>query len=96
MAKQTIPSATIEDIVDRLDTLITVMMPSSTDGGNSATGLAEKILRLCDYDHETDEIRKSVGKSSNHVNKELTLLRKKGLVKTVRRGKRQVHVRLRG
>ena len=96
MARQQEPSATLDDVVHRLDTLIAVIMPSAGESGDVVSRLAADILRLCDYEHETNDIRKAVGKSLSHVNKELSLLRKRGLITTVSRGSRQVHVRIRG
>lgn len=94
LADENAPS--LDDVVDRLDTLIAVLMPPAGDSRGAATGLAADILTLCDHEHENEDITQAVGKSSNHVKKELSLLRTKGLIKTVRRGDRQVHVRVRG
>jgi hypothetical protein len=84
----------ISDLADRLDTLIQLLIPPMTSYADEVSGLHRNILELCDYEHTTDDIQKAIGKSANHVNKELSLLRSRGLVKTVVRGRERTHVRL--
>lgn len=86
--------STLNDVCDRLDVLIALFLPPSIKNTDILKGLALEIFKLCDYEHTTDEIRIAVGKSSNHVLKELSLLRSKGRIRTVRRGAKQVHVRM--
>jgi hypothetical protein len=87
-------SATGSDgIVARLDTIISLLIPPHRAPNGDKT-LRHLILELCDYEHTTEDIIKATKKSANHVQKELSLLRSKGLVKTVHRGGSQVHVRL--
>lgn len=83
-----------DPVVERLDILIALLMPAASKYGGQLGALQSEILALCDYNHTTEEICKAVKKTNNHVNKELSLLRSKGMVKTVRRGERSVHIRV--
>jgi hypothetical protein len=87
-------SATLESLCDRLDLVISLLMPAAVRNSDQPKGLALDILKLCDYDHTTEDIRKAVNKTATHVLKELSLLRSKGMIRTVQRNGRQVHVRL--
>lgn len=86
--------ASLDDLRSRLDTLILLLTKPVDQYGDSVVGLQLDILRLCDYEHTTADIQRLVKKSASHVNKELSLLRSKGLVKSVSRDGRQVHIRL--
>ena len=96
MAKsaQSNDSATLKGVCDRLDVLIALLLAPASPV-EPPTGLQLDIFRMCDYEHTTEEIRSAVKKSATHVSKELSLLRSKGLVRTVQRDGRQVHVRVR-
>lgn len=87
--------STLDDLRSRLDTLIVLLMKPADQYSDSVAGLQIDILRLCDYEHTTEDICRKVGKTAGHVQKELSLLRAKGFVKTVSRDDRQVHIRLR-
>lgn len=86
--------ATLDDVVSRLDVLITMLMPPPAQFVGRATGLQVKILERCDYEHTSAEIGKALGKTKGHIHKELSVLRSKGLVRSANRGDRQVHVRV--
>lgn len=81
-------------LVQRLDTLISLMVPPLSHFEDVAGGLQHQVLALCDHEHTAADIQKATGKSGGHVSKELSVLRSKGLVKTVRRGDRIVHIRV--
>ena len=92
-AKKSTQDTTLQDIKDRLDVVISMMLRSMSTYGDTTKGLQTEILKLCDYEHTTADIQRLVKKSASHVNKELSLLRSKGLVKSVSRDGRHVHVR---
>ena len=68
-----------DDISDRLDIIISLLIPPNRHSENGEDTLQNIILKLCDYDHTTEEIIKATNKSASHVNKELSLLRSKDL-----------------
>lgn len=83
-----------DDIAERLDTIIRLLIPSMATYPEETNDLHREILKLCDSEHTTEDIRKSIGKSANHVNKELSILRSRGLIGTVLRNGEKVHIRL--
>jgi transcription initiation factor IIE alpha subunit len=83
-----------DPVASRLDILISMLMPSAQKSADKASGLQYEILALCDYEHTTEDICKATKKTSKHVGKELSLLRSKGLIKTVKRDDRSVHLRI--
>jgi DNA-directed RNA polymerase specialized sigma24 family protein len=87
-------SATLGDVVERLDALIYLLLPHADSALAQVSDLQQEVLSLCDYEHTTEDISSITKKSANHINKELSLLRSKGVVKTISRGSRKVHVRL--
>jgi len=87
--------ATLQGVCDRLDVVISLLMPSAVHNADAPKGLQLDIFKMCDYEHTTEDIRKAVNKSPKHVVKELSLLRSKGMIRTVDRDGQQVHVRLR-
>jgi len=88
-------SATLAAVCDRLDVVISLLIPPAIRHTDPFKGLQLDILKLCDYDHTTEEIRNVVNKTIAHVAKELSLLRSKGMIRTVQRDGKQVHVRIR-
>src|SRR5437762_3344329 len=92
---KTYSEPTLSDIIERLDTLVLLLLPPQPSSlGVNGDSLVSQILSFCDYNHTTEEIVAATKKNTSHVAKELSLLRTKGLVKTVKRGNRSVHVRL--
>lgn len=83
-----------DPVLSRLDVLISLLLPRMTKYAGEKSDLQRKILALCDYEHTSDEISKATKKTPNHVIKELSLLRSRGLVKTMKRDGRLVYVRL--
>jgi hypothetical protein len=83
-----------DPILARLDTLIHLLIPNARLFANEVSSLQREILALCDYEHTTQQICASTKKTATHVNKELSLLRARGFVKTVKRDGRSVHIRL--
>ena len=94
MAKETEEPVQEDAIISRLDALISLLL-KPVDGYSEQVGpLQKQILAFCDFEHTTEDICKSVKKTKKHVNKELSLLRGKGLVKTIMRDGRSVHLRV--
>lgn len=83
-----------QEIIERLDVLIALSMPNANDESGTVSGLAHQVLELCNYENTTDDIVKITKKTKNHVNKELSKLRSDGRIKTVKRGERNVHIRI--
>jgi DNA-binding transcriptional ArsR family regulator len=93
-AKRTTQEQDDDPVLSRLDVLISLLLPRMAKYAGEKSELQRKILSLCDYEHSSDEISKATKKTPNHVIKELSLLRSRGLVKTMKRDGRLVYVRL--
>lgn len=91
---ESVSSADQKEVRDRLDTIITLLLSPVNRDRDQPSGLQGEIFGLCDYDHTTEEIRDVVKKTLSHVKKELSLLRSKGMVRTVKRDGRLVHIRI--
>jgi len=58
-------------------------------------GKTEKdVLTLCNLRYTQQDMKTKLAKKSSHISKTLTGLRKKGLIKTVKLGKRTCYVRM--
>ncbi len=82
-------------ILERLDALIQLLLPSTTGYALPEKGDRFAVLSLCDYEHSREEIKKLLGKSQNRVDVVLNSLRKDGLVKSVSKNGTTLYVRVR-
>lgn len=90
--------ATLKDVVDRLDRLITLWKLANIDVLKKTKRqimmdtVSRKILELADgtkeYSALTDEVASAVGKSPRTVRRRITDLVEKGAIRSVRRGNR--------
>jgi hypothetical protein len=87
-------SVSLVDVCNRLDVLISLLIPPIVRDNDPPKGLQLEILKLCDYEHTTEDIQKTLNKTNKHINKDLSLLRSKGMIRTVPRDGKQVHVRI--
>lgn len=55
--------------------------------------MESKVYGLCDGEKNISEIAKEVGKTSNNISGVITTLRHKGLIKTVDKEGKKVHVK---
>jgi DNA-binding MarR family transcriptional regulator len=92
--KEAVSEGEPDPVVSRLDVLISLLMAPANKHADQVSPLQFQILALCDYEHTTDEIVKATKKTSNHITKELSVLRSKGMIRTVNRDGRAVHVRI--
>ena len=54
--------------------------------------IEEKILKLCNGSHTTQDIANKIQKSTDYVNAAISTLREKGLVSTIKKNDKNVHV----
>jgi DNA-binding transcriptional ArsR family regulator len=83
----------IKNIESKLDTLVSfqrLSTPKTTTGDEQ-----KKILNLCDRKHNINEIAEATGKKIGTIKPTLKTLRDKGLIKSVRVGKKTVYERIR-
>lgn len=82
------------EIVERLDILIALMIPPFNESRYPMKGLAVEVLRYCDSHHTVDHIVTALKEKKNAVEKALTKLRGLGLIRSVTKGGRVYYVRL--
>lgn len=81
------------EIKQLLEIIISYMIPKFDESNYDVKGLQLEILRLCDCSNTINDISNKLKKSTNEVNKNLSLLRKKGLIKTYEINKKVYHGR---
>ena len=83
----------LEEIVDRFDILIELSVPPLNTEGLGKT--EAKILELCDMKHTANDMKKKLKKTKNLIDVTLHKLRSKGLIRSIKVGKKTYHVRTR-
>ena len=82
------------EIAERLDILISLLIPPFNENKYGFNGLALDVLRYCDAQHTVDEIVKALKQKKNAVEKALTKLRGLGLMRSVTKDGKIYYVRL--
>jgi predicted DNA-binding protein (UPF0251 family) len=83
------------EILNRLDTLISLLIPGIDEKNYEIKGLGLEILRLCDYEHTVSDMTKKLKKSRNQIDSNLSKLRSKGMIKSVIKNNETVYIRTR-
>ena len=83
----------LEAIVDRLNILIELSVPPPKTEGMGKT--EAKVLELCDMKNTVDDMMKKLKKTRNVIDVRLHSLRKKGLIRSIKLGKKTYYVRTR-
>jgi len=73
----------MDQIIDRLDLLLRISLPSSKAEGIKLGGLEQAVFQLCDLRHTRKEIANELKKSTNLIDVTLNGLKKKGLIAAV-------------
>ncbi len=80
--------------VERLDILISLLIPPFDELKYQVSGLALEILKSCDGEHSASEIADELKKPKNAIEKSLTKLRRLGLMKSIIKDGRTYYIRL--
>jgi DNA-binding transcriptional ArsR family regulator len=83
-----------KDIVDRLDILISLMIPKFDASNYDVKGLGLEIMKLCDASYTVQDMCKELDKPRQIIDNALSKLRSKELVKTISKDGKTVYVRL--
>jgi DNA-binding transcriptional ArsR family regulator len=81
-------------IIERMDTIVSLLIPAFDATNYSVKGLKLDILRLCDYEHTVQDIVKKLKKSKSQIENELSNLRALDLIKSLVKDKKTVYARL--
>lgn len=90
-----------DEVVERLDILIALLMPPFNESKYPITGLALEVLKYCDAQNtvddivsKLDEIVSKLDKPKNAIEKALTKLRSLNLIRSVKMSGKVYYVRL--
>ena len=83
-----------QDILDRMDAILSLLMPPFDESKYALKGLPLQVLRLCDFEHTVSDMVKNTKKSRPQIDNALSKLRKEGYIKTITRNGANVYLRL--
>ena len=83
-----------QEVIDRLDILISLMLPKFDETKYSVKGLGVEILRLADADNTVEDIMKKLKKSRPVVDNTISKLRALGLIKSISKDSKTYYIRL--
>jgi predicted transcriptional regulator len=84
-----------EEIVERLDIVISLLIPPYEEAKYPIKGLALEILQLCDLQNSSTDIVKKLKKPRTAIDNNLSKLRALGLIRSVPKNSGTYHMRLR-
>ena len=84
----------LEQIAERLELLVALSIPPPDAEKFGLSGVEKQAFELCDMRHTADDMAKKLNKRKGHVEVTLTRLRKKGVVQSIKIGKKAYHVRV--
>ena len=82
-------------IVERLDVLISLMIPSFDSSKYEERGVQLDVLELCNFENTVEDMVKKLKKTRNRIDVNLSKLRSKGLIRSVPKNDKTVYVRIR-
>lgn len=83
-----------EKVLQRLDVIISLLIPPFEESKYSVKGLGIEILKLCDFRHSTADIIKAVKKPRQAVDNALSKLRSQGIIVSVPKDSGTYYMRL--
>ncbi|HEY5748606.1 MAG TPA: hypothetical protein VIU12_21195 [Chryseolinea sp.] len=82
------------EIVERLDILISLMIPRFNKDKYQLKGLPLDVLELCDAEKTVENMVKTLKKSRPLINNALSKLRSQGLIKSISKNSKTYYIRL--
>jgi hypothetical protein len=83
-----------QEMVERLDILISLLLPKFSESKYPIKGIGVEILRLADADHSVEEMMKKLKKSRPVIDNTISKLRSLGLIKSITKNGKTYYVRL--
>ena len=83
-----------KNLLEKLDTIISLMIPRFDVSHYDLKGLPLEVLKLCDYDNTVQDMIKKLKKGRGQIDNSLSKLRAKGLIKSINKNDTTVYVRL--
>ncbi len=83
-----------QEVVERLDILISLLIPRFNPSSYPIKGVALDILRLADAEHSVDDMVRSMKKPRTVIDPLLSKLRSQGLIKSITKNSKTFYIRL--
>jgi len=83
-----------QEVVERLDILISLMIPKFDENKYPLKGLGVEILKLADADNTVEDMMKKLGKGRPVIDNAISKLRSLGLVKSISKNNKTYYIRL--
>lgn len=82
------------DVLEKLDVIISLMIPTFIESNYDMKGLSLQVLKLCNYENTVQDMVKKLKKSRPQIDNSLSKLRTEGYIKTIVKNNLTVYVRL--
>jgi hypothetical protein len=83
-----------KEVVERLDILISLLLPRFDPGKYSVKGIGMEILKMADGGHTVEDMTKKLKKSRQIIDNTLSKLRTQGLVRSITLDSKTYYIRL--
>lgn len=83
-----------QEVVERLDILISLMIPKFESARYQIKGLGLDILKLCDAEHPVEDMMKRLKKPRTTIDQTLSKLRLQGFIKSISKNSKTFYIRL--
>jgi len=83
-----------KDLMDRLDIIISLLIPKYDESKYNVKGLSLEILKLCDGENSVVDMVATLKKDRQLIDNALSKLRSQQIIKSIDKGDKKVYVRL--
>lgn len=83
----------LEQIIERLNILVELSVPPLNVEGLRLGKVEKQVLELCDLKNTREDMTNKLGKKITHIDKTLSGLRGKGLVRSLKIGDKTFYIR---
>jgi hypothetical protein len=82
------------EVIERLDILISLLLPKYDESIYPVKGLGVEILRLADADNTVEDMVKKLKKTRPVIDNTISKLRSLGLIKSISKNNKTYYIRL--
>lgn len=83
-----------QETIERLDILISLMIPKFESHKYPIKGIGLDILKLADAEHSVDDMMKKLKKPRATIDQTISKMRSQGLIKSIVKNSRTYYIRL--
>jgi len=84
----------LDGLIERLDILVTLSVPPLNIEGLKLGEVEKQVLELCDLKNTREDMASKLRKNLKHIDKTLSGLRDKGLIRSLKTSGKTYYVRL--